>query len=161
MQRVSIVCVGKLSERFYADGVREYAKRLQPLCRFEVLEVAEGRLDEKNASPALVQAALEKEAGRLLAAVPKGAKLAALCVEGRQMSSERFAAWLEEAALSGAGDVAFAIGSSHGLAESVKQKALLHLSLSEFTLPHQMARLVLAEQLYRAFMIRGGSRYHK
>lgn len=160
MQHITIIAVGRAAG-FYADGVAEYQKRLRPLCRFALVEVAEEPLDEKSASPALVAAALEKEGQRILAAVPKNTSLVALCVEGRQLSSEAFAQKLADMAQSGAPAVAFAIGSSHGLGEGVKRAAALKLSLGEMTLPHQLARLVLAEQVYRAMAIRGGSRYHK
>lgn len=161
MQRITLIALGKLNSRFYADGVAEYAKRLAPLCRFELVELAEEAIDEKAAGSTLVAAALEKEADRILAAVPKSARIVALCVEGKPLTSEAFAATLEQAALSGAGDMAFIIGSSHGLSNRVKDKAALRLSISAMTLPHQLARLVLVEQIYRAFMIRGGSKYHK
>ena len=161
MQHITLLCVGKLSERFFADGVAEYAKRLGALCQFDVVEISEEAINEKNASAATEAKALEKEGARLLAALPKGAKLVALCVEGQQKPSPGLAAYLREAALSGQGDVAFAIGSSHGLCDAVKQRADLRLSLSEMTLPHQMARLVLTEQIYRAFMIQNGGKYHK
>lgn len=160
MQHIKLLAVGKAGA-FYADGIQEYTKRLGPLCRFEAVEIAEEVLDEKKASPAQVQAALEKEGARLLAAVPKGALLVALCVEGKQQTSEEFAAMLEDAALHGTPAVAFAIGSSWGLAPAVKAAAGRKLSLGQMTLPHQLARLVLTEQIYRALMIRGGSRYHK
>lgn len=159
MQRVDIIALGKTAG-FYKEGVAEYTKRLQRHCRFTVTEIAEEALDEKAASPAAVQAALEKEGARVLAAMPKGARLVALCVEGYTMTSPQLAAFLDEAAQAGA-PVAFAIGSSHGLGESVKQAAALRLSLSAMTLPHQLARLVLAEQVYRAFMIRQNTKYHK
>ena len=94
-------------------------------------------------------------------AVPKGSSLAALCVEGKQKTSEELAAYLDERAGSGAGDVAFVIGSSHGLADSVKQTASLRLSMSKMTFPHQLARVMLLEQLYRAFSINHGGKYHK
>ena len=161
MQRVTLLCVGKLSEPFYAGGVAEYAKRLGVLCRFDAVEIAEEPLNEKNASAATAAKALEKEGARLLAALPKGARLVALCVEGKQMTSPALADYLREAALSGQGDVAFVIGSSHGLCDEIKQRADLRLSLSQMTLPHQLARLVLTEQIYRAYMIQGGGKYHK
>ena len=160
MQHIKVLAVGKAGG-FYADGIREYAKRLNPLCRFEWVEIAEEVLDEKKASPALIEAALHREGQRILAAVPKGALLVALCIEGKQHSSEELSAMLEEAAQRGTPAVAFAIGSSWGLAPEVKQAAGQKLSMSKMTLPHQLARLVLTEQIYRALMIRSGSRYHK
>lgn len=161
MQRITVIAVGKLSTAFYAAGVAQYTKRLGPLCRFAQTEIAEEAIDEKNAGPAIIQAALAKEGARILAALPKGAHIVALCVEGKPLTSEALAAYLQDAATRGAGDVAFVIGSSHGLCGDIKRKAALCLSLSALTLPHQLARLVLTEQLYRAFMIRAGSKYHK
>ena len=112
-------------------------------------------------SSAVIGKALEKEARAILTAVPKGSSLAALCVEGKQKTSEELAAYLDERAGSGAGDVAFVIGSSHGLADSVKQTASLRLSMSKMTFPHQLVRVMLLEQLYRSFKIDEGSSYHK
>ena len=161
MQRIKIICIGKMSASFLAQGVAEYAKRLSAYCKLEIIELPEEYVDEKSGSPVLVAAALQKEGLKILAQVPKNALIAAMCIEGKQCSSEEFALRLETAALQGEGDVAFVIGSSHGLADEVKQKAQWKLSLSAMTFPHQMARLMLAEQIYRAFMIRSKSKYHK
>lgn len=161
MQHIKIIGMGKLSEAFYAAGVQEYMKRLSPCCKIEMEEIPEEVVDEKTASASLIAAALKREAEKLMAAVPKGARIVALCVEGQHFGSEEFAKWLDNAAISGNGSVAFIIGSSHGLAPEVKQQAELKLSLSDMTLPHQLARLMLTEQIYRAFMIRNGSKYHK
>ena len=136
------------------------ARLIHIACSFTV-ELPEEPIAEKNASPAVIGKALEKEARAILAAVPKGSGLAALCVEGKQKTSEELAAYLDERAGSGAGDVAFVIGSSHGLADSVKQTASLRLSMSKMTFPHQLARVMLLEQLYRAFSINHGGKYHK
>lgn len=161
MQRITLISIGKLNQKFLADGVAEYTKRLGVLCQFTQIELAEQTINEKNASEASIANALQKEGDKILSAVPKGAKIVALCVEGKQLSSESFADWIAGCALEGSGDIAFVIGSSHGLHSSVKQQAALKLSLSGMTLPHQLARLVLCEQLYRAFMIQNGSKYHK
>lgn len=161
MQRIKIICVGKLSMAFYAAGVAEYSKRLGTLCKFDIVEIAEEMLDEKGVSNALVAAALEREGRKILAAVPKNAQIIALCVEGRQLSSEELASFFADSAVQGAGDIAFIIGSSHGLCPEVKQRASVKLSLSKMTLPHQLARLVLAEQIYRACTINAGIKYHK
>lgn len=160
MQHIKLICVGRCGKGFYVDGVAEYAKRLAPLCRFEIAEVPEHRLDEKTAGAAEVEAALQKEGEKMLSLVPKGAWVAALCVEGESLSSPGLAQLLDRNALEG-GSAAFLIGSSHGLSAGVKQAANLRMSLSSMTLPHQLARLVLAEQIYRALMIRAGSGYHK
>ena len=157
MQTITLIALGKLNADYYAKAAAEYAKRLSAYCRLNIVELPE----EKNASPAVIGKALEKEARAILTAVPKGSSLAALCVEGKQKTSEELAAYLDERAGSGAGDVAFVIGSSHGLADSVKQTASLRLSMSKMTFPHQLARVMLLEQLYRAFSINHGGKYHK
>lgn len=161
MQRITTITIGKLNEPFYLAGVQEYARRLAPMCTLKQVELAEEKVNEKNASALGIEKALEKEAQNILAAVPKGAKLVALCVEGKAFTSPELANWLAQSAVGGEGDVAFVIGSSHGIAGSVKKKAALCLSLSSFTMPHQLARLVLIEQLYRAFAINNHSKYHK
>lgn len=160
MQRMTVIAVGKAAE-FYAAGVAEYGKRMQGMCHFEVKEVAEEPLREKNASAAQVDATLEKEGKRILAAVPKGAKLVALCVEGKGCTTPELASLLAGMAVNGEGNIAFAIGGSHGLSPQVKSSAALRLSLSALTMPHQLARLVLTEQLYRVMMMQAGRTYHK
>lgn len=161
MQRIKLICVGKASTAFYAQGIAEYTKRLAPLCKFEAVELAEEQINEKAASDVVVNAALEKEAGRITAAIPKGATIIAMCIEGKLFSSQELAQKMQEIALSGVGDIAFVIGSSHGLAPSIKQKATYKISISPMTFPHQLARLIITEQIYRAFMIQSGSKYHK
>lgn len=161
MQNMDLICVGKLNAPYFAAGVAEYQKRLAAFCRFRIIELPEAPLPDKNASPAQIEKVLEKEGKAILAAVRKGACLVALCVEGKQISSEELAAQIERQALSGAGDMAFVIGSSHGLAPAVKAAANARISLGRITLPHQLARLVLAEQLYRACTINAGMKYHK
>ena len=160
MQKIKLVCMGKL-DGFCKDALAEYSKRLLPLCKFEMIEIAPAKLDEKNAGSAQIAAALAQEGDKILAAVPPGWPLAALCVEGGQMQSEAFASFLADAAVGGSEGVAFAVGSSHGLAGAVKARATLRLSLSQMTLPHQLARVVLAEQIYRAYMILNNAKYHK
>ena len=161
MQNIDLICIGKLNAPYFAAGVAEYQKRLAAFCRFRILELPEAPLPEKNAGLARIEKALEQEAAAIRKARRKGAYLAALCVEGRQVSSEDLAALLAQRAGSGAGDIAFVIGSSHGLAESLKAEADARISLGRITLPHQLARLVLTEQLYRACTINAGMKYHK
>ena len=161
MQNIDILCIGKLSAPYYAAGVAEYQKRLGAFCDFRLVELPEAPLPEKNAGPALVEKALEQEAAALRKARRRGAYLVALCVEGRPISSEELAGLLKSRADSGAGDIAFVIGSSHGLAESLKAEADARISLGRITLPHQLARLVLCEQIYRACTINAGMKYHK
>ena len=158
MINVTILCVGKLREPFWRDACAEYTKRLGGRAR--VVEV-EGEHIPEDASPAYTRAALEREGTRLLARIPKGAATAALCVEGTAWTSEQLASALEDWAIGGAGHAAFRIGSAYGLAPVVKAAARVRLSLSAMTLPHQLARVVLLEQLYRADRILSGGKYHK
>ena len=161
MQRIDLICVGKLNAAYCAAGVAEYQKRLRGLCEFRVIELPEVTVSEKNAGPAVIEKALEKEGKAILASVRKGAAIVALCVEGKLVSSEELADLIARQAVGGTGDMAFVIGSSHGLAPAVKQSAACRISLGRITLPHQLARLVLAEQLYRAFSINNHGKYHK
>ncbi len=161
MQNIDLICVGKLNAKYCADGVAEYQKRLAAFANFRIIELPEERVEEKAASPALIARALEKEGKAILAAQRKNAALVALCVEGKQISSEELADFLAKRAGSGAGDVSFVIGSSHGLSDEVKRAATARISLGRITLPHQLARLVLTEQLYRACTINAGMKYHK
>lgn len=161
MQNIDLICLGRLNAKYCADGVAEYAKRMAAFVNFRVVELPEEKIEEKNASPAVVARALEKEGKAILSHLRRGQSLVALCVEGKLVSSEELAALLAEKAGSGAGDVAFVIGSSHGLADSVKKAAAARISLGRITLPHQLARLVLTEQLYRACTINAGMKYHK
>ena len=161
MQTVTLIVLGKMNADYYAKAAAEYAKRLSAFCKLNIVELAEETIAEKNASPAVIEKALEKESKAILAAVPKGSVIAALCIEGKQKTSAELAAFFAEKALSGAGDIAFVIGSSHGLAACVKSAAAIRLSMSKMTFPHQLARVMLLEQLYRAHKINAGERYHK
>ena len=153
---LTVIAVGKLNAAYYRQAAAEYEKRLGAFCRVHVAELAEEPVAEKNAGPAVIERALEKEGRAILAAVPKGAALVALCVEGKAMSSEELAQALE-----GQARLCFIIGGSFGLDESVKAAADLRLSMSRMTFPHHLARVMLAEQVYRAFTIQNGGRYHK
>lgn len=161
MRSITVIALGKLNAAYYREAAAEYEKRLGAFCRLRVVELAEEAIAEKSASPALIEKALLKEGRAILAAAPKGSGLVALCIEGTQQTSEAFAQFLEQRALSGAGDLTFVLGSSHGLSPEVKQAACCRLSMSRMTFPHQLARVMLLEQLYRAFSILGGTKYHK
>ncbi len=160
MQKVTILCVGKLKERFYIDAAAEYAKRLSRFCKLELIELAEERLPE-DSSPAQLDAALAREAAALRSRLPASAVRVALCVEGELRSSEALAAWINRSASQGESHLAFLIGSSFGLHPSLKAEAALRLSMSPMTFPHHLARVMLLEQIYRAYQINAGSRYHK
>ncbi|MCD8161123.1 MAG: 23S rRNA (pseudouridine(1915)-N(3))-methyltransferase RlmH [Clostridiales bacterium] len=160
MLNITVICVGKLKERFYQDAVEEYRKRLTGLCRLELAELPEVRLPEHPA-PAQIDAALKKEGAAIRARLPKRTTVIALCVEGKEMSSEALAETLSELAVSGQSSLSFLIGDSYGLDASLKKEAALRLSMSPMTFPHHLARVMLLEQLYRAFQINRGSEYHK
>ncbi len=145
MQKINIVCIGKIKEEFYRAALSEYLKRLSRFAKVEVKELQEG----KN---------LEEESASVLRNL-KGFTIA-LCIEGKKLSSEGLAAEIKRVCDRGE-ELTFVIGSSCGLAQSVKDAANLKLSFSDMTFPHQLMRVVLAEQIYRAFMINSGSEYHK
>jgi 23S rRNA (pseudouridine1915-N3)-methyltransferase len=159
MMKVDLICVGKLRESYWRDACAEYAKRLGRFCRFSVVEIPEVRLPE-NPSEAQIHAALEAEGEKLLAAA-QGSKMTALCIEGKSVSSEELAQQIGRAGLDGAGRLSFLIGSSFGLGENVKRRADYRLSMSAMTFPHQLARVMLCEQIYRAFEIVNRGKYHK
>jgi 23S rRNA (pseudouridine1915-N3)-methyltransferase len=159
--KIKILCVGKLKEKYWRDAAAEYQKRIGRFCALETVELAEeptGGKGEKSA--AQIEKALAREGAAMLAKIKSADAVLPLCVEGEQLSSEAFAAFLEEAKRKG-GDLVFLVGSSHGLSESVKARGALRLSFSKATLPHQLARVVLTEQIYRALKIGAGERYHK
>ena len=160
MLTVKLICVGKMREKYYTEAFAEYAKRLGGYCRFECQEIPEQRLPE-SPSASEIAAALEKEGAEILKAVPDGAWLTALCVEGRSLSGEDLARLIASRADSGRPKLCFVIGGSFGLSPTVKAKADLRMSMSAMTFPHHLARVMLAEQIYRGFKINEGSRYHK
>ena len=160
MQSVQLICVGKLKEKFYADACAEYAKRLGAYCRLSVAELPEERLPDKP-SQGQIDAALDKEGDRILGKIPTGSVIIALCVEGNTLSSEELAARMDKWAVQGSSQLTFLIGGSWGLHPKVKRRAALRLSMSPMTFPHHLARVMLLEQIYRAFKINEGSGYHK
>ncbi|MCR5664683.1 MAG: 23S rRNA (pseudouridine(1915)-N(3))-methyltransferase RlmH [Oscillospiraceae bacterium] len=160
MLNVKLVCVGRMREKFYIDAFEEYRKRLGAYCRLELAEIAEARLPDAP-SPREIAAALEREGAEVLRAIPPDAFVAALCVEGSQMPSEGMARLIAEREGSGKPKLCFIIGGSFGLSPAVKTRADRRLSLSQMTFPHHLARVMLAEQIYRGFKINEGSRYHK
>ena len=160
MMQVRFLCVGKMKERFYKDAFEEYAKRLSAYCRLDCVELTEQRLPEEP-SPAEIDRALEREAAELLKAIPQDAYVVALCVEGRELPSEAMAELIAGRENSGKPRLCFVVGGSYGLSDTVKKRADLRLSMSKMTFPHHLARVMLAEQLYRGYKIKKGSRYHK
>ena len=160
MVHVTVICVGKLKEKFYIDAAAEYHKRLSAFCKLDMVELPEEKLPQ-NPSQALIDAALAKEAAAIRAKLPPRARVAALCVEGQLLSSEALAKRLRTWEVGPSNQLAFLIGSSFGLDETLKAQAQIRLSMSPMTFPHHLARVMLLEQLYRGFQINGGSKYHK
>ena len=160
MLAVTVICIGKLKESFFRGACAEYQKRLSRFCSFNIKELAEVPLPE-NPSDAQVSAALKKEGEAVVNEIPSGAYTIALCVEGKQLSSPELAEKIEAVALSGKSSVCFIIGSSFGLCDEVKQRCDLKLSFSRLTFPHQLFRVLLLEQIYRAFSITNKMKYHK
>jgi 23S rRNA (pseudouridine1915-N3)-methyltransferase len=160
MQRITVLCVGRLKEPFYVAAAAEYARRLSRYCNLELIELPESRLPDAP-SPAEIERALSAEASAVEAKLPKSGALIALCVEGTELSSEELSQKLEDLAAAGTSHVTFLIGGSMGLDERLKRRADLRLSMSPMTFPHHLARVMLLEQIYRAYQIRAGTKYHK
>jgi 23S rRNA (pseudouridine1915-N3)-methyltransferase len=159
MTQLTVISVGTLKEDYLTAAVREYEKRLSAFCRVESITLREERIrDEEDATA--VRAALEAEGERILSRIPEGAYTVALCVEGREMSSEELAEVLGKAS-DRTGKLCLLIGSSHGLSPTVKARADLRLSIGRLTYPHQLVRVLLHEILYRSFSILAGKKYHK
>ena len=156
--QIQLVTVGKLKEAWLRDAFAEYEKRLKRYCKFSCIELAEAKLSD-SPSEAEIAHALETEGKAILQA--GSGKRIALCIEGKMFSSNQFADMLEQTAVTGDSTITFIIGSSFGLSEAVKQAADIRISLSSMTFTHQLARVLLAEQIYRAFQINTGGKYHK
>ena len=158
--KVKIACVGKLKDSFYREAVAEYAKRLSRFCTLEVAEVADEKAPE-SLSPAEEEQVKEREGERLLAKLLPGEFVVCLAIDGKRYSSGQFAAFLQSTFDRSASTVSFVIGGSLGLSQAVLRRADSKLSVSDMTLPHGLCRVVLLEQVYRAFKINAGEPYHK
>jgi 23S rRNA (pseudouridine1915-N3)-methyltransferase len=158
--QIRVIAVGKIKEKFLQDGIAEYDKRLRPYAKVQIIELAEEKRPA-SASPATEAGAMEKEGERILAAIPEGSFVIALDVKGKSWSSQDLAASLGSRELSGKNQLAFVIGGDLGLAPAVLARSDMRLSLSPMTFTHPMARLLLLEQVYRAFRILRGEPYHK
>ncbi|MCL8204903.1 23S rRNA (pseudouridine(1915)-N(3))-methyltransferase RlmH [Ligilactobacillus agilis] len=157
---IKIIGVGKLKEKYLKQGIAEYAKRLGEFCKFEIVEVPDEKAPEKL-SVAEMEGVKEKEGERILAKIRDKEYVYALAIEGKERSSEEFAQEIAQLTTYGRSDITFVIGGSLGLSPAVLRRAGTKISFGRFTLPHQLMRLVLSEQIYRAFMINNGSPYHK
>ena len=158
--KIKVVTVGKLKEKYLKDGIAEYSKRISRFAKLEMIELADEKTPDK-ASESENQKILEIEGQRILSKVGDRDFVIVLAIEGKTFSSEEFSKQLEEASIKGFSTLTFIIGGSLGLAPIVKNRANLSVSFGRLTLPHQLMRLVLVEQIYRAFTIQQGSPYHK
>lgn len=158
--RIDIVTVGKVKEKYLRDAIAEYSKRLSRYCRLAVLEVPDEKTPE-HAPEGLERQIKEKEGERILKHLRDGAFVIALAIEGRMLSSEQLAARLEDLGVHGTSHIQFVIGGSLGLDPRVLSRADMLLSFSPMTFPHQLMRVILLEQVYRAYKINAGEPYHK
>ena len=157
---VTVLCVGKMKEAFYADAAREYLRRLSRLMPVAVTELPDER-EPESAQPALVQQTLHKEGQRILAKMTPQEYVIAMCIDAKQPTSEELADKLETLFVEGKSHVTFVIGGSLGLSDEVLRRANERMGMSRMTFPHQLARVILLEQLFRAAKINAGERYHK
>lgn len=161
MQNITIIAMGKVQKGFQLDGCNEYIKRLKTLCNLKIVQLEDVQLAEKNLNDTLIQKTLDREAEEIIKNIPKQSYVISMCIEGKQMSSEELAKLFNDKAVEGFSNICFIIGSSHGLSDRVKQLSHYKMSMSKMTFPHQLARVMLLEQIYRGFSIINGSKYHK
>lgn len=161
MIRINLITVGKLKEKYWRDAVSEYSKRLSAFCRLEIVELNESKLPDSPSDKEKL-AALENEASAMEKYIgANGAYNIAMCIEGVQLSSEELSEKISGCGVKGFSTINFIIGSSFGISQSVKSKCDLKLSMSKMTFPHQLARVLLLEQIYRSFQIANNTKYHK
>ena len=158
--KITILCVGKLKEGFYRQAIDEYAKRLSKYCKLEIVEVADEKTPDK-ASEALESQIKEKEADRILEKIKEDAYVFTLEIKGKRYTSEGFADYIQKTTVQGKSHLVFIIGGSLGLHEKVLKRSNQAISFSDMTFPHQLMRVILTEQIYRAFRIINGEPYHK
>lgn len=159
MQNVNIICVGSLKEKYLIDAVAEYKKRLSRYCKFQIIELSEEKIAD-NDTPSAIEKTLTKEGERILSKIGKSDYVIAMCIEGKALSSEQLSEKLMDISMQ-TGTVDFIIGGSWGLSDDVKHRADFKLSVSPMTFPHQLFRVMLSEQIYRAYTISANAKYHK
>ncbi|MBQ3265247.1 MAG: 23S rRNA (pseudouridine(1915)-N(3))-methyltransferase RlmH [Ruminococcus sp.] len=159
MLSINIICIGKLKEKYLRDAVEEYSKRMKPLCRLSIVELNEERVGD-NPSDAQIKQTIAAESERIMQKLGRGDYVMALCVEGKIISSEELSQRIEDVSMT-RNTVDLIIGSSWGLSDELKARADFKLSMGKMTFPHQLCRVMLLEQLYRAFQISKGTKYHK
>ncbi len=159
MQKINIICIGKIKEKYFADAIAEYSKRLTAFCKFNITELPEEKLRGDNASE--IAGVIAAEGKRIAQKISPSDYVIAMCIEGKQLSSEELSEALQSLAVIGRSTIDFVIGGSYGLSDEVKKRADLRLSMSRMTFPHTMARMILSEQIYRACEIAANGKYHK
>ena len=160
MLKIDLITVGKLKEDYHSKACEEYQKRLSSYCRLNILELPESKLPQ-DPSPAQIADCIENEGRSILAKIPPQSYVISMCIEGEMLSSPQLAQRLSAAAVQGASHISVIIGGSWGLAQQVKNQSALRLSMSRMTFPHQLARVMVLEQLYRACSINNNAKYHK
>ena len=161
MQKVNILCIGKIKEKYFSQAIDEYAKRLQAFCKLRIIELAEEKIRGNNPNSAQIAEVLQAEGKRIMQKISPSDYVIALCIEGKLRTSEELAGTLNTLAVTGRSTVDFVIGGSYGLSDEVKAAADEKLSMSRMTFPHTMARMILTEQIYRAYEIASNGKYHK
>lgn len=158
--KITVLCVGKVKEKFYRDAIDEFSKRLSRYCKMEILEVADEKTQEQ-ASEVEIRLVKEKEGERILKNIKEDAYVITLCIDGKQLDSEELSAKMEKLGVQGVSHIYFVIGGSLGLADEVIKRADFKLSFSKMTFPHQLMRVILLEQIYRGYRIMNNEPYHK
>lgn len=160
MQSVNIICIGKIKEKYLTDAIKEYSTRLTPFCKFSIIELDEYRLPDKPYQ-AQIDICLEEEGRKILSKISKNSFVIPMCIEGKLVSSQELSDIVKDAGVMGKSTVDFVIGGSFGLSDEVKKRGDFRLSMGRMTFPHQLARVMLSEQIYRSFQIMTGGKYHK
>lgn len=160
MLNITIIAIGKLKEQYLRDASAEYQKRLSASCKLNIVELNPEKLSD-NPSAKEIENALNSEAKKIIEKIPKGAKVYSMCIEGKQRTSEELSAEIDALTVEGVSNIVFIIGGSFGLSDEVKKLSAYRLSMSKMTFPHQIARIMLLEQIYRAMQISLGTKYHK
>ena len=158
--KITILCVGKVKEKFYRDAIEEFSKRLSRYCKLEIIEVADEKTQEE-ATETEIRIVKDKEGERLIKNIKEDAYVVCLCIDGKQLDSEELSEKIEQIGIQGKSHVYFIIGGSLGLADTVIKRADFKLSFSKMTFPHQLMRVILLEQIYRAYRIMNNEPYHK
>ena len=160
VMKIKIICIGKLKEKYLKDAISEYSKRLSRFCKLEIIELNDEKIPD-SAHEAEELKVISAEGEKIMKHIGADEYVISLCVEGKQLSSPEFADEISKITLSGNNTISFIIGGSLGLDDNIKKKSNLRLSFSKMTFPHQLMRVFLVEQIYRAFKINSNEKYHK